>query len=806
MIRNYIKIAIRNFLKNKLSSAISITGLSIGLASVLIISLYVEDELSYDKFHNEAEDIYRIAWWGGNPQTRTPHPMAQELVKDFSQVKAAVSLSPIWGPGLTKQTFSIQNPNNNLTFDETDVLSVDSTFFDVFSFNLISGDKAHVLRNVGGVLLSESTANKYFGSEDAVGKQLTINNGDNLLVVEGVFEDVPVNSHFHFDFLISYVTLKAISPDSPYYTWADFGHFNYIKLQSGSDPIALQGQLMNWAKEKVAVSAEDLQRALDRGDHFKLQPLIDIHLQSNLRWELEANGNMGYVLIMTAAAILILIIACVNFMNLTTAKSTQRSLEIGVRKSLGAQRQQLRTQYLTETVLTSILSMLIAGLLAEVLLPWFNSVSGKELSIDYFQHVYLILILVGSALFTGLISGVYPAYFMSSLNPVSSLKGDKQTPKGAFFRKQLTVLQFIISMCLLSGSLVIYNQIDLLSNKDLGYDPQSVVVVPLKNYGLLQNFEALKNELENVEGVVKVSAASNVPGKQFNQNAIFLTQDPNNSVDASEIIVDQKIFEVLSIGFSYGRAFSPLNPADSGGFIINETAAKQLNLEDPIGQELTWDWDNNGAPPAKGQIIGVVKDFNYNSLHEPIRPLLFYMGMGFNELILKINSPDLSGTMAQVEQVWRQFEDRFGFEYSILASNLDSQYHNEQQTAQVFTAFSIVAILIACFGLFGMATLSFAKRTKEIGIRKVLGASVGRILGLLLREFVVMLGIAICIAIPLTWLIMDSWLNNFTYRIDQGFLIYMISGLALLTISIGTIIFLTLKSAQSNPVKALREQ
>ncbi len=808
MFKNYLKIAIRNLAKSKLHAGINIFGLAVGLASVVLISLYVQDELSYDQFHENADDIYRIAWWSDNPQTRTPHPMAQALVRDFPQVESAVSLSPLWGPGLTKQIFSVRNPQNDITFDEDGILSVDSTFFDVFSFKLINGDPDKVLKNFGGLLISESTAKKYFGDTDPIGKQLAINDDETLVMVEGVFEDVPTNSHFHFDALVSYVTQKAIEDEqSPYYTWADFGHFNYIKLKPGSDPLALQEQLMEWAKGYVEVSEEDLQRAVDVGMYFRLQRLTDIHLNSRIRWELSTNGNKDYVYIMSAAALLILVIACVNFMNLTTARSTERSKEIGIRKSLGAHKKQVSFQFLSESVLTAFISMILAGLFAEISLPIFNSITGKSLDIQYLNHPELALILVGCTMFTGLVAGFYPSLFLSSIHPVVSLKGiDKIKPKGANFRKALIVFQFVISMVLLTGSLVIYNQLQFIHNKDLGFDQDKVVVVPLKNYDLLGRFETLKTELGNIPGVTSVSASSNIPGKQFNQNSISRADDPQSNVSSSEVLVDYDFFSTLGIEFAEGRAFSKAYATDSNAFIINQTAANNLQLTDPIGKEIVWSWDNDGRPPLKGTIVGVVKDFNYSSLHQPVRPLLFFLRPAFNDVVLKVNSNDFANTMAAVEQTWRSFEDRFGFEYSLLSEDMSQQYAGEQKTASVFTGFSIIAIFIACFGLFGIASISYSQRAKEVGIRKVLGASVFRILTLLIKDFSLLIIISIVIAVPVAWFVMDNWLQNFTYRIDLSVENFLIAGLVLIAVALITVSYLTIKTAVTNPVDTLKEE
>lgn len=807
MWNNYLKIAFRNLLKSKVHSIINIAGLAIGLASVMLISLYVKDELGYDEFHNNAQDIYRVAWWTANPQTRTPHPMAQALVRDFPQVEAAVSLSPIWGAGLTKQTFSIRNLERDITYDEKDILSVDSTFFDVFSFKLLKGSKDKVLRNVGGLLLSESAAKKYFGNEDPVGRQLAINDDNMLATVEGVFEDVPTNSHFHFDMLISYVTLKAIGgEDNTYYTWIDFGHFNYIKLSPGSDPDVLQSQLMSWATEYINIPEEYMKELVAQGYHFELQPLTDIHLNSRIRWELEPNGNKEYAYIMTAAAILILVIACVNFMNLTTARSTERSKEIGIRKSLGAYKNQVGLQFLGESVLVALVSMLIAGVLAEVCLPIFNIVTGKELDIKYFEQPQLTAILLGSTLITGMVAGFYPSLFLSSVHPVISLKGiDKIKPKGASFRKVLTAFQFVMSMILLSGSLVIYNQLRFIHNKDLGFDNEKVVVVPLKNYDLLGHFQTIKNELAEISGVASVSASSNVPGRQFNQHELAHSANLEHIINASEIFVDADFFKTLNIEFKQGRGFSKEMLSDSNAFVINEAAANKLHLADAVGEEITW-IKTSEQNQIKGTVIGVVKDFNYNSLHEPVRPLLFSLDADYNNILVKVNGENFEQTMAEVQQVWKQFEDRFGFEYSVLADDMSSQYVGEQRTARVFGGFSVIAIFIACFGLFGIASLSFAQRTKEIGIRKVLGASVYKILKLLLKDFSLLIVISIIIAVPLAWYIMYHWLENFAYRIEISAFDFFIAAVVLIGVALITIAYLTLKTANGNPVDALKEE
>ncbi|ELR72446.1 putative FtsX-related transmembrane transport protein [Fulvivirga imtechensis AK7] len=807
MFKNYLKIAVRNILKNKLYSFINIFGLGFGIACVLLIVLYVQDELSYDKFHDHAGDIYRVAWFNDNPQTRTPHPMAQAMVRDFPEVAAATTLSPIWGPGLTKQTFSVRNLDNDITYDERNVLGVDSTFFDVFSFRLTKGNQNEVLRNVGGLLLSESTARKYFGDDDPIGKSLAINDDETLLIVEGIFEDVPKHSHFHFDILVSYVTLKASNPGSSYYSWADFGHFNYIRLHAGSDPQKLEDQLVDWALGYVEVPEEEIRAAMENNDHFKLQPLTDIHLKSRIRWELGHNGNIEYIYIMTAAALFILIIACVNFMNLTTARSTERSKEIGIRKSLGAYKKQVSLQFLGESLLTAFLAMVLAGFMAEVSLPFFNAITNKSLDIEYIEKPQLMMTLLGCGLVTGLIAGLYPALFLSSIHPVISLKGiDKIKPKGAMFRKALLIFQFVISMVLICGSIVIYDQLYFIHNKDLGFEKERVITIPLKNYELLGNFDALKNELLTVPGVQYVSAASNIPGTQYNQNPIFSTADIQNRVDASEVFVDYDVFKTLGIEMIAGRGFSAAAIYDSANvFVINEKAAKNLGLEEPVGSEIVWEWDVEPSP-MRGTVIGVVKDFNYQSLHQQVQPLLFKLRPSYNHVLLKLNSDNPGRSMEQVEIVWRKFEDRFAFDYSILSDDLSNQYISEEKTAQVFSGFSLVAVLIACFGLFGLASLSFSQRAKEVSIRKVLGASTSRILALLISDFTRLIALAIIIAVPLAWLLMSRWLENFTFKVQINPLSFLIAATALILLAWITVSYLTIKVASANPVDKLKEE
>ena len=445
--------------------------------------------------------------------------------------------------------------------------------------------------------------------------------------------------------------------------------------------------------------------------------------------------------------------------------------------------------------------------MAEVSIPYFNYITSKSLDINYLEEPQLISIFIAAGIFTGLIAGLYPSLFLSAVNPVMSLKGlDRIKPKGSWLRKGLLIFQFTISMVLITGSIIIYDQLHFIKNKDLGFAKEHVINIPLKNDDLNERFDAIKNELLKVPGIQQVSASSNIPGQQFNQNAIFDTNDPERRVNSSEVYVEYGIFDVLGIEIIDGRGFDKSNLNDANNaFVINETAANNLGLSDPVGKEISWDLEREEGP-LKGTVIGIARDFNYQSLHEPVRPLLFKLWPGYNHLLLKIETDNMTETMASVETVWKQFEDRFTFEYSVLSDDLDYQYIGEQKTAEVFGGFSAIAILIASFGLFGIASISFQRRKKEVSIRKVMGASVIRILALLIKDFTRLIVIAIVLATPLAWWVMNNWLQNFTFRISMNPINFLVAGLSLVAIAWLTVSYLTIQTASKNPIDSLKEE
>ncbi len=777
MFRNCLKVAVRNLSKNLFYSLTSIVGLALGLACVFLIVQYLKQELGYDKFHKHANDIYRVTWEDENPQTRTPHPMAQALVSDFPEVESAVSITPMWGLGLTRESFSFRNPEKDIRFEENNVMAVDSTFLDVFTFPLLKGDPKTALKNPDGILISSSMSKKYFGDEDPLGKQLAVNDEKELIQVVGVFEDVPAESHFHFDFLVSYVNEKSFEDaESGFYSWNDFGHYNYIRLKHGADAKQLEAKLTGWVRKYINVPDDVFQSLSNNNFGFRLQPITQIHLHSHLRWELEPNGYVAYTYMLMTAAILIIIIACVNFINLTTAQSASRAKEIGIRKSLGAFRIELALQFTGEAVLVSLSSMVLAIVFVELALPFFKLTTGNSLQIDY---LFFILVLSGMSLATGIVAGIFPSLYLTSLKPGLVLKGKfLQSSKGSILREGFTVFQFFASMILITCSIIIYSQLNYIQHKDLGFDQEEVIVLPIKNLDAINpKFEEIRNELLRIPNVKSVSAASNVPGRPFNQNPVFATQFPQMRMGSSEALVDYDFFTVLGIEFSDGRSFSKNNSTDKDAFVLNETAAKNLYNGQAVGKELTWESEEG---LIKGPIIGVIKDFHFQSLHEPVRPLMFRLLPRYNYVLIKLNMQDFSQTLETIQNTWKKFDNRFGFEFAFLSDYLNQQYLLEQSMVKILGAFSGIAIAIACFGLLGIAALSFRQKTKEVSIRKVLGATVPEIMFHLAKNFSKIVLISIGFAVPLIWWAMDNWLENFTFRTTINPLIFVGTGALLI--------------------------
>ena len=810
MFKSYLLTAYRNILRSKGFSIINLVGLAIGLTAFIIITLWVSDEMSYDKHISNANQVYRIIYRDANwSQPRTPHPMPLAMVADFPEVESGVSLSPLFGSGLSKTQFTFKY--KDVSFEESEVLSVDTTFFEVFPFEMILGDPKDALSAPGGIILTLSTAKKYFGDSDPIGEVLEVN-GDTKLYVTGVVQDIPSNTHFTFDFLVSYVSLKQQSRSrndgnlSDYYTWNDFGHYNYIKLAKDADPKEVESRLFKWIQNYIPFSPEQLDELIKTKATLELQPIGDIHLKSNMPWELRENGNIVYVYAFSLVALLILGIAIFNYINLTTAKYEKRAKEVGVRKTLGAQRKQLVGQFLSESVLMVIISLIFALLIVELIIPSFNQIAGKSFGniLSFESTIWIVLLVV--VVLIGILSGSYPAFFLSGFKPNEVIKGKvKVSGSNISLRKILVSFQFAISVILIICTLGIYFQIDFLRKQDMGFDSQNIMVVPIRSNNIEQRFEAFKEKLVAIDGVNIASGVSNVPGDQFNNNSIQWKID-DYEVNAAEMFVDDDFFELMQLNIIEGRSFSKEFSADSiGAFILNKEACAKLGLKNPIGEIITWYGDNPGT--VKGKVIGVTDNFHFQSLHLGVKPLIIqrlYSSGQIGSILIRLSSNSYSRIAKEVEEIYEEFETTIPFKYSFLQSDLGNLYKTEGSLGVLFLIFTSLAVFVACLGLFGLAAFSAEQRTKEIGIRKVHGASTGEIYLMLSLSFAKLALLSNIIAWPLAYFMLNRWMNNFEYKVELGIAIYFIAATATIIVSILTTGYQSYKVSTQTPVESLK--
>ncbi len=805
MYRSYFKFAIRNMWRQKMNTTFNLIGLILAFTVCGFIYLHLQQELSYDKFHERSEDIHRVAWVGESPQTRTPHPLAQAMVNDLPEVEAAVSISPIYGAGLTKQSVTLTLEKENISFAEPDGYFIDSTFFDVFSFKFLEGNPETALKSPFGVILSKSTAERYFGDQPAVGNRLSFDVNTDMLEVVAVVEDAPLASHFHYNFLISYVTLKSINFNNPWMSWEDFGHFNYVKLIPGTDLETLEARIPEWVEGYLDWSVEDLERLRSGKFRFDLQPIEDIHLHSNIRWELEANSSFSYFIIYGVSGLFILLISIINFVNLSTARSAERLKEVGVKKTLGAFKSQLLSQFVFESLFSSFIALGLAILAIYGLERSFNQlVQGHIAASDIWQSES-ILFLVGISIVTAILAAAYPAFYLNSLNPGQILKGTGQKKLGgASIRNSLLTVQLVAAIVMVSGSLIISNQISFLKNKDLGFRQDNLVMIDLNNY--IDKSELVKAAYSQISGVEAVSAVSNIPGGQFNQHPIYAEQDPSTRVDAAEAFMDDDAANVLGLELLEGRLLDQTMAADSAGtsFLINETAMKELNLKDPIGKVLFWE-DNESL--VKGKIVGVVKDFHYKSLHVPIRPIIMMANQQkLNYILAQVDAQNLTSLIPQLETAYKEVYPQDSFVLRFLDQEIAKLYKEESRTLLLTSLLSGISIFLAIAGLIGIVSIAIRQRVKEIGIRKILGASIQQILLLINMRYVIITSIAMIVAIPISYLSMTKWLENFTYQQSINPMIFMITAIAAVALIFMTISIISIKTVRSNPANALRNE
>lgn len=807
MVSNFFKVFYRNLKRNKVFSLINLFGLTVGFTCSILIYLFIVDEHSYDKAIPDYDRIYRVSWMSGNPQTRTPHPMAQAMVQDWPEVEKAVSLSPWYGPGLSRELVRVKNVKTNVLFEEADFFFADSTFFDVFDLEIVAGDK-DALRKPWTLVITEKMAKKYFGDSSAIGKELALN--DWPLAVSAVVKGMPEKSHFHFQGIVPYVTLKTINPDNDWMTWNDFGHFNYIKLKPDVDASDLEDRIPEWVEGYLGWAEEDLDNLRDGSDRFALQPITSIHLGSRLRWELENNGNILFMYILTATLFFLLFIAGVNYVNLTTAKSLERAKEIGVRKTLGAVSVNLSIQFYLESIFFCLGALVLAIASSYFLLEGFNLLSGKEFGVSDILNSDFLLMAFGLSLFIGIAAGFYPAMTLSSFKPTEVLKGKlTSSSKGIRVRGILVISQFVVSAVLIAGSLIILRQVNYMKDKELGFDQDALVSIKIPASVELGGIDinktrSLQTQIEAVSGVRKTTTVSNLPGAQFNQHPMYAKTNPENRIDMSEMMVSFNAEKVFDFEILKGRSFEKSYASDSAGrnFILNESAVSQLNLDDPIGEKLIW---VNNDELIEGTIVGVVKDFHYRSLHEEIQPLLIQLSeYDAGQLVIKMDGTNFKSALSEIEAIYQTTKEELPFEYHFLDQQLADLYQSETKTLKIFSVFSVIALILACLGLLGMAIAMLNQRIKEVGMRKILGASSVQIAQLILGQFIKLVGTALLIGLPVAFIVMQGWMLEFSYQAPFGLMPFVWSALILLLVAVISVSSAVLKIAFSNPVDSLK--
>lgn len=790
MLRSYVTIVFRNFAKNKVFSAINVLGLAIGITCFTIILLFVEREFSYDKFHRHPENVYRIVKDFVNkdgteiPDANVPPALTYAIRRELPDVE---SITRFMANGGRRNLFEYGDKR----FYELDLLRIDTGFFEVFDFRFVRGNKERPFNGVNSVLLTERTARKYFGDENPVGKIIRTNlNNQTDYEVTGVLADVPENSHFTFDVLIPFQSTR--NPDT---NWTQHSFYTYARLKAGSDAEAFESKVQS-------IVNKHLPENLDR---YYLQSLTDIHLTSRLKGELGQNGDLQYVRILLIIGIFVLVIAGINYVNLVTAHSAKRAREIGVRKVTGAFRGLLMGQFLFESIMMVLVASLLAITFTSLLLPFTRQVFGSDLTAFFSESKSIRTILPCSILVIGILSGVYPALYLSSFEPLRVLRGKFfSSAPGMRLRQGLVVFQFVMSSVLIIGFLVIHQQLEFIRNKNLGFDQQNVLTVA--NVIGIANPEAIAEDFRKISSVESVARASG--GILGFRNSINGVADKNheNHISLNFVRADYEYIPTLRMQLADGRNFSPQFPSDSSAIIINEAAVMQLGLKQPvIGQTLKW--DDQAGVTRDVHIIGVVKDFHFTSFHEEIKPFGFILEVdNGSTFFLKINSANIQGTLAEIEKVWARHSPDRPIDYSFQDAYMAGLHVSEARFQKLFSSFTFLAIAISCLGLFGLVTALAESKTKEIGIRKVLGSSVPGIVSLLTKEFVRLVIIALIIAAPLAFLITDNWLRGFAYRVQVSWQVFVVAGSVTLSLAFVTVCFQSLKAALANPVNSLRSE
>ena len=805
MIINYLKIAYRNIFRNKGYSLINIIGLAIGIACCLMILLYVTDEIAYDRHNEKGENIYRIILDAklGTQEIigpSTPAPMAFTLVEEFPEVIQATRL-------FKPERFLIRYKEN--LFNEDLFVYADSTVFDVFTIPMLKGDPATALVQPHTIVLTENISEKYFGNENPMGKKLTMEDGTDY-VVTGIVKDQPRQSHFQFDFLASLISTDDFANNT---RWVDNSFQTYIVLAEGALHKLTNAKFNDLMKKYAGPQIQmalgiNMQTFIDAGNRYTyyLEPLYDIYLHSDLSNDLGDKGNITYVYIFSVIAVFILFIACINFMNLATARSASRAREVGIRKVVGSIKSQLIFQFLSESIMLTLIATSLAVIIVTILLPYFNNLIGKELVFNLIEDLKMLPALIILTLFVGILAGSYPAFFLATFQPVKVLYGNlAKSARGGKFRSLLVVFQFSVTIFLFVGTIIVQKQLNYFNNKDLGFIKEQLLIIPRADVFEDQH-EAFKQELLKNPNIIMASYSSTIPGKNFSFSATKRGDLPGEEIIAPGILnSDADFFTTYQLNMASGRYFSEEMPNESASIILNEAAVISYGFKDsPLGMEMIR-VTGNPDTDRRYNIIGVVKDINFQSLHEKVEPMvIFYNPDITNYLSLKISENNIQETIAYIEDKWKEFVPNKILEYYFFDDDYEQLYLAENRTGKIFSVFSALAIFIACLGLLGLSSYTAEQRSKEIGIRKVLGASVQSIINLLSKETIALVGISSVLAWPAAYYLMRNWLQDFENQINIGVGEFILSTTVALFLGLMIVGFQAYKAAVSNPVEALK--
>ena len=786
MLKNYLKVSLRSIKKNKAHSFINIFGLAVGMASCILVFLWIQDELSYDLFHKNADRLFRVDQIYLNPNRETAHlrltpPALLESLRDkYPGIKN--------GARYLYRKWKFKTKEN--TFIETGAI-VDESFLDMFTFPLINGDRDRVLSSPDSIVLTENTAKKLFGDADPIGESLTIQDRYDF-VVSGILKMIPRNSSLSFDFLVPYAFAQNVS-SSFQDNWEDSFLHTYVQLQSATSMSAVSQNISGLIKEHAPESTSAL----------SLIPISRIHLHDPDPYKLEGSGNATYVYLFSVMAVLLLIIACINFMNLSTAQSGNRAREVGMRKVIGAKRRDIIKQFYGESILLALIAFIFALGLAGLFLPEFNKLTGKQYGFDIASHSMNWGILLGVVVLTGIISGSYPAIFLSSYQPVGILKGLlKRGRKGLHIRRTLVIFQFTLSIAAVIGTLVIYGQLRFMQNKDLGFDKDNVLYFSLRG-DLARKYPTLKEELLKIPGVIHTTATDSPPGRResFTNNISWEGKKLDDRAEMEVIAVDQDYLETFSMEMAQGRFFSSAySTDDTEGIVVNEAAVKAMGMESPLGKRFSY-----RSEGIEGQIIGVVKDFNSRSLHYAIGPLFMILYPDWcDTACIKVRPENISSIIVSIEKAINKMVPDYPFDFQFLDEDLNSLYKSEERTGTVLGYVMGLTIFISCLGLLGLASYSAERRSKEIGIRKILGSSVFQIIILMSKDFAKWVLLANIMAWPIAYLALQKWMERFAYKSGISLVTFVLAGIFTLLIALMTTTYHAAKCAYTHPVEALR--